>query len=156
LIHNATVKERNMYDIVLFPTDGSETASEAASHAIDLADKHDADMHILYVVDHERVSQMAPKLGSDHIKGSLQEEGERITDEVADTANAAGIDTVVSIREGPPGETIITYADDVGADTIVMGTNGRTGMDRLLMGSIAERVIQSTELPVMTVKRAEE
>ena len=143
-----------MYETVLFPTDGSEAATEAASHAIDLADKHDADMHILYVVDHERVSQMAPKLGSDHIKGTLQEEGERITDDVADMANAEGIDTVVSIREGAPGETITTYADDVGADTIVMGTNGRTGMDRLLMGSVAERVIQNTELPVMTVKRA--
>jgi nucleotide-binding universal stress UspA family protein len=144
-----------MYETVLFPTDGSEAATEAASHAIDLADKHDANMHILYVVDHERVSQMAPKLGSDHIKGTLQEEGERITDEVADTANAEGIDTVVSIREGAPGETITNYATDVDADTIVMGTNGRTGMDRLLMGSVAERVIQSTELPVMTVKRAE-
>ncbi|RJX50823.1 universal stress protein [Halonotius pteroides] len=145
-----------MYETVLFPTDGSEAASEAASHAIDLADKHDAAMHILYVVDHERVSQMAPKLGSDHIKGTLQEEGERITDAVADAASSAGLDTVVSIREGAPGETITEYADDIDADTIVMGTNGRTGMDRLLMGSVAERVIQNTELPVMTVKRADD
>lgn len=145
-----------MYETVLFPTDGSEAASEAASHAIDLADKHDADMHILYVVDHERVSQMAPKLGSDHIKGTLQEEGERITDEVADAASSAGLDTVVSIREGAPGETITNYADDIDADSIVMGTNGRTGMDRLLMGSVAERVIQNSELPVMTVKRADD
>ena len=145
-----------MYETVLFPTDGSEAASEAASHAIDLANKHDAAMHILYVVDHERVSQMAPKLGSDHIKGTLQEEGERITDVVADAASSAGLDTVVSIREGAPGETITDYADDIDADTIVMGTNGRTGMDRLLMGSVAERVIQNTELPVMTVKRADD
>jgi len=145
-----------MYETVLFPTDGSEAANEAASHAIDLADNHDAALHVLYVVDHERVSQMAPKLGSDHIKGTLQEEGERITDTVADAASSAGLDTVVSIREGAPGETITNYADDIDADTIVMGTNGRTGMDRLLMGSVAERVIQNTELPVMTVKRADD
>lgn len=153
-IHNTTVEERGMYDSVLFPTDGSEAATEAATHAIDLADKHNADMHILYVVDHERVSQMAPKLGDDHIKGSLQEEGERITDEVAEMASAAGIETVVSIHEGSPGETITASADDVDADAIVMGTNGRTGMDRLLLGSVAERVIQTTERPVMTVKPA--
>ena len=68
-----------MYDTVLFPTDGSETATEAAAHAIDLADRHDATLHVLYVVDHERVSRMAPKLGTDHIKETLQQEGERAT-----------------------------------------------------------------------------
>ena len=47
---------------------------------------------------------------------------------------------------------ITDYAEAVDADAIVMGTNGRTGMDRLLLGSVAERVIQTTDLPVTTVK----
>lgn len=144
-----------MYETILFPTDGSDTAADAADHAINLAKQHDASLHVLYVVDHQRVSQMAPKLGTDHIKEQLQSEGEKITNEVADAASSAGLDTTTSLREGAPGETITNYAEEVGADAVVMGTNGRTGMDRLLMGSIAERVIQSTELPVMTVKRAE-
>ena len=57
---------------MLFPTDGSDTATEAAVHAIDLASRHDAALHSLYVVDHERVSRMAPKLGTDHIKQTLR------------------------------------------------------------------------------------
>jgi len=142
-----------MYDSVLFPTDGSETATAAADHAIDMANRHDANLHVLYVIDHERVSQMAPELGSDHVKDTLRTEGEKATSEIADMANSAGVDTTTSLREGSAGDTITNYAEDVGADAIVMGTNGRTGMDRLLMGSVAERVIQSTELPVMTVKR---
>ena len=144
-----------MYDTVLFPTDGSETAVAAADHGIDMAVRHDATLHVLYVVDHERVTQMAPDLGSDHVKSTLQEEGERATSEIADKASAEGIDTTTSVREGSAAEMIISYADDAGADAIVMGTNGRSGMDRLLMGSTAERVIQNTELPVMTVKRPE-
>lgn len=142
-----------MYDIVLFPTDGSETATAAADHAIDMVTRHDATLHVLYVIDHERVSRMAPDLGSDHVKDTLRQEGEKATGEIADQASAAGVDTTTSLREGSAGETITAYAADVGADAIVMGTNGRTGMDRLLMGSVAERVIQSTERPVMTVKR---
>ena len=141
-----------MYETILFPTDGSETATEAAVHAIDLADRHDAALHVLYVVDHERVSRMAPKLGTDHIKETLQQEGERATSEIADQAAEAGLETTTSLREGAPADVITTYADTVGADAIVMGTNGRTGMDRLLLGSVAERVIQTTDLPVTTVK----
>ena len=141
-----------MYDIVLFPTDGSDTATEAAAHAIDLAARHDAALHVLYVVDHERVSRMAPKLGTDHIKETLQQEGERATSEIADRAAEAGLETTTSIREGAPADTITGYADTVDADAVVMGTNGRTGMDRLLLGSVAERVIQTTDLPVTTVK----
>ena len=141
-----------MYDTVLFPTDGSDTATEAAAHAIDLADRHDATLHVLYVVDHERVSRMAPKLGTDHIKETLQQEGERATSEIADQAANAGLETTTSLREGAPADIITSYAETVDADAVVMGTNGRTGMDRLLLGSVAERVIQTTELPVMTVK----
>jgi len=141
-----------MYDTVLFPTDGSETATEAAVHAIDLADRHDASLHVLYVVDHERVSRMAPKLGTDHIKETLQQEGERATSEIADRAAAEDIETTTSLREGAPADTITTYAETVDADAIVMGTNGRSGMDRLLLGSVAERVIQTSDLPVTTVK----
>lgn len=141
-----------MYDTVLFPTDGSDTATEAAVHAIDLADRHNAELQILYVVDHERVSRMAPKLGTDHIKETLQQEGQQATDEIANRAAEAGLETITSIREGAPADTITTYAETIGADAIVMGTNGRTGMDRLLLGSVAERVIQTTDLPVTTVK----
>jgi len=141
-----------MYDTVLFPTDGSETATEAAVHAIDLADRHDATLHVLYVVDHERVSRMAPKLGTDHIKETLQQEGERATSEIADRGAAKDIETTTSLREGAPADVITSYADTVEADHIVMGTNGRTGMDRLLLGSVAERVIQTSDLPVTTVK----
>ena len=141
-----------MYDTVLFPTDGSETATEAAIHAIDLATRHEADLQLLYVVDHERVSRMAPKLGTDHIKETLRQEGQRVTAEIADQATEAGLETTTTIREGAPAETIMSHAETVGADAIVMGTNGRTGMDRLLLGSVAERVIQTTDLPVTTVK----
>ena len=109
-----------VHDTVLFPTDGSETATEAAAHAIDLASRHDAALHTLYVVDHERVGRMAPKLGTDHIKQTLQEEAENATSEIADRAAAAGLETTTSIREGAPADVITDYADTVDADAIVV------------------------------------
>ena len=102
------------------------------------------------------MAQGRSDLGSDHVKDTLQEGGPRATSEIADMASADGVDTTTSVREGSAAEMTLTYAEDVGADAIVMGTNGRSGMDRLLMGSTAERVIQNTELPVMTVKRPDE
>jgi nucleotide-binding universal stress UspA family protein len=95
---------------------------------------------------------MAPKLGTDHIKETLQQEGERATRDITDRAATAGLETTTSIREGAPADVITGYADTVEADAIVMGTNGRTGMNRLLLGSVAERVIQTTDLSVTTVK----
>lgn len=141
-----------MYDRILLPTDGSDPAVEASRHAIDLANRHDADLDVLYVVDHERLGRMAPDLGTEQIREALTAEGERATAMVEERAAEDGVDVRKVVRDGPPAETIIGYADEEAVDVIVMGTTGRSGLDRLLLGSVAESVIQGTDVPVFLVK----
>lgn len=141
-----------MYDRILLPTDGSDPAVEASRHAIDLANRHDAALHVLYVVDHERLGRMAPDLGTEQIKEALSAEGERATSMVEERAARQNVTVEPVVREGPPAETIIEYADEEAVDVVVMGTTGRSGLDRLLLGSVAESVIQGTDAPVFLVK----
>ncbi|MGM0605936.1 MAG: universal stress protein [Halobacteriota archaeon] len=146
-------KRSIVYDRILIPTDGSDAAVEASKHALDLAERHDADLDVLYVVDHERLGRMAPQLSTNQIREALAAEGERATSMVADKADQAGIDVKTVVREGIPADTIVEYAGEESIDVIVMGTTGRSGLDRLLLGSVAETVIQRTEMPVFLVKQ---
>lgn len=68
------------------------------------------------------------------------------------TGTGSGLGAVTGVHEGSPSETIVEYAGNHGIDMIVMGTQGRTGLDRYLLGSTAARVLRRAELPVLTVK----
>jgi len=65
------------------------------------------------------------------------------------------VSVVTAVRTGAPYERILDYADQEGADMVVMGTHGRTGVDRYLLGSVTEKVVRTADIPVLTV-RAEE
>lgn len=145
-----------MYDSILVPTDGSRVAGNAIDHALELAGRFDATIHALYVVDTEQASGAG--LGEDfgvetqHVIERLREEGERAVEEVANPADARGIDSVTAVREGKPNQVIREYAAEEGIDCIVMGTHGRKGLDRFLLGSTTERVIRRADVPVLTVR----
>ncbi|WP_254547392.1 universal stress protein [Halomarina pelagica] len=135
-----------MFTNVLVPTDGSPTAEAALVHAIDLASHADAVVHVVYVAD-VTVARGGPMLDL------LRQEGERITKEAASQVSAAGLSVTRAVVEGRPSAEILDYADDARIDLIVMGTRGRTGLDRLFMGSVAARVVRFAAVPVLTVRR---
>jgi nucleotide-binding universal stress UspA family protein len=120
-----------MYDDLLFPTDGSENASIALEHAMSLAERYGATVHVLYVVN-TNYSDIGAT--GDTTIGTLRERGEEVVREAEDRASTAGVDVVTRIEEGDPYRTILEYADE-NADLIVMGTRGRSGLDRYLLGS---------------------
>jgi nucleotide-binding universal stress UspA family protein len=138
-----------MYDTVLFPSDGSEGAEAALEHAIDLAGRYDATLHVLYVADTNRDSVTV--LGTD-VVDALVAKGEEMVAETAARAEAAGLDVVTAVVQGGPSETILDYVADRGVDVVVMATHGRRGLDRLLLGSVTERVVRSADVPVLTVR----
>jgi nucleotide-binding universal stress UspA family protein len=139
-----------MYSDILVPTDGSDAAEAAVNHAVRLASNHDARLHGLYVVDSGSYATM--EIGSAMITDALRTEGERSVGVVADAAAAAGVDAVTDIVEGPIADGVLDYAADHGIDLIVMGTHGRSGLDRYLLGSVTERVVRSSTVPVLTVR----
>ncbi|GAB3688675.1 universal stress protein [Salinarchaeum chitinilyticum] len=144
-----------MYDDVLLPTDGSEGTTAVAAHAANLAQANDALIHVLSVAD-ARNRFESPSSG---LAGDAWEDAERERATAAiDSVVAALPEDVPIEREvvaGVPHEAILDRAREGAVDAIVMGTHGRTGLDHYLIGSVAERVVRQSPVPVMTVRVGE-
>ncbi|SDR10942.1 universal stress protein [Natronobacterium texcoconense] len=146
-----------MYETVLAPTDGSDGSDTALAHAIDLADKYDATLHTQYVVE------SSPAFGDtldddaeEDIYGSLFDAGERAVADVTERGEEAGLEVESSVVRGVPHEEILDCIDENDVDIVVMATSGRTGTSRELIGSVAERVVRSSPVPVVTVNVGDE
>lgn len=144
-----------MFDRILVPTDGSDEASAAVEMALELATVHDATLHALFVVDQPTsVSGIGEGFtGLDNLLDELDARGREITDAIADRARDSGVKTVTAVQRGNPHDDILAYADEHEIDVIVMGTHGRTGVKRALLGSVTEDVVRHSEIPVLTVHR---
>jgi len=122
---------------ILYPTDFSSYSNQAYFHAVALAENHGAQLTILYVYN---------EAGSEADRTYWQEQLEQIHP----------VDPAISVRhvflQGDPATEIVRYARDAAADLIVMGTHGRTGLERLLMGSVAEKVMRDAACSVLVVK----
>ena len=139
-----------MYDEILFPTDGSDASRATLSHAVGMARAFDARLHALYVVNTTYAGVGAA--GSININ-SLRTSGEEILAEFESDIADEGLEVVTEIAEGDPYTEIINYSDSV--DLIVMGTRGRSGIDKYLLGSVTEKVVRTADIPVCTVRTAE-
>ncbi|WP_435066148.1 universal stress protein [Halobaculum sp. EA56] len=147
-----------MFDRVLIPTDGSDPARSAVEMALGLAETHGATLHILFIVDQPTsVSGMGEGFsGLDDLLDALEEKGHETTEAVVEQAKGRGIETKTAVRRGNPHDDILTYANNHDIDVIVMGTHGRTGVKRALLGSVTEDVVRHSEIPVLTVHREPE
>jgi nucleotide-binding universal stress UspA family protein len=144
-----------MYDRILVPTDGSECADRAVDHAIDIAAQYDAELHVLSVIDARDVSHSAPAINFEQIEQTLRTRAESVVEDAADRAEGAGVSTVSAVESGLPDDAVIEYAEEHGCDLIVMGTHGRTGLERYLLGSVTERTVRRSTVPVLTVRERE-
>lgn len=144
-----------MYEHVLLPTDGSEAAANAANEAFEVATNNDATLHVLFVVD-ETAGPLNIR-GSDAQFEQVEAEGAEAVDEIIEQAKQAGVETVTgSVWQGTPYEAILDYAEENDIDLIVMGTHGRSGLDRHLLGSVTEKVVRRSNPSVLTVRMTDE
>jgi nucleotide-binding universal stress UspA family protein len=144
-----------MYDRILLSTDGGVASEAAEAHAIELAASHDAELHVLFVVDESVVTAYSGDEYVDEAEGpehGLEELGEEAIAAVRAAAADAGVETVEAIRHGQPAETIVDYADDEDIDMLVLGTKRRSDEYRTLLGSVTDRVLRLTERPAAVVK----
>jgi nucleotide-binding universal stress UspA family protein len=137
-----------MFSRILFPTDGSEGANAAFGHVLDVAVDTDATVHVLSVADttHDSVT----RIGGD-VVDVLERQGETFVEAAAERAANRGVETETAVEQGGVAETIVAYATDRDVDLIAMPTRGRTGLDRLLLGSTTERVVRRSPVPVLSV-----
>lgn len=140
-----------MYDRILFPTDGSAAAESAIEEVVRSTIDHGATLYVLQVID---ISSLTLNVrGADGTLDRLEAEGEAIVEEVVESAERAGIDTVVgSVVDGVPAEEIVEYAEANEIDLIAMGTHGRSGLERHLIGSVAETVVRQSPVSVLTMR----
>lgn len=146
------------YRTLLFATDFSEGADKAVEHARSLAILTGAQLHLLHVIT-ELSDQRRKRVPADVINTFIHE-----VTQVANTdmetfcqrhfANAAeqGIRITHEVVVGHGYADIIDVADQRGADMIIMGTHGKTGLEKMLVGSTAERVVRHASIPVLTVR----
>ena len=138
-----------MFETIVVATDGSESVRRAVDVALDLAARFDAEIHCLYVVDESDVSSSPERL-REEMETALVERGHEV---VAAVQAATDREVEPAIREGQPAQTIDRYAREIGADLVAIGTRGRHGENRFLVGSVAERVVRTCPVPVLTVRR---
>ena len=143
-----------MFDTIVIATDGSDSVGRAVGLAVDLAARFDASVHALYVVDSGEV-ESSPDVVREDLRDALGEQGNQALDEVVDAATGRddGLTATTEVREGEPATEITEYARSVDADAVVTGTRGRHGENRFLIGSVAERVVRTCPVPVLTVRR---
>jgi nucleotide-binding universal stress UspA family protein len=144
------------YDEVLIPTDGSEPAAMAIDHGLAIAQKTGARIHAVNIVDVGDVAVSPNYTPPTEVIEHLESEGEAATDRIATQARARGLDAIIEVREGFPASDLLDYADEHDIDLITMGTTGRTGLNRYLLGSTTERIIRHAEIPVLAVNAREQ
>lgn len=133
------------YQRIVVGVDGSDHSTTALQRAVELASPSGT-VHLLSVVDVTPINVEEP------IRTQFEAAAKSIVSDVEDVARAAGAKTVeTEVTTGAPADEICSYAADVDADLVAIGTHGRRGVDRLLLGSVAERVLRTAPMPVLTV-----
>ncbi|MFC6613838.1 universal stress protein [Halopenitus salinus] len=141
-----------LYDRILVPTDGSTEGRRAVRHALELAAVHGASVHALYVVNVSSYAGLPMETTWDGVDDLLRSDAETAVEEVESIAADYEVPVETAIVEGSPSREIIDFAEREDCDLVVMGTHGRGGIDRLLLGSVAEKVVRGSSVPVLTVR----
>ncbi|SDD63632.1 Nucleotide-binding universal stress protein, UspA family [Cupriavidus sp. YR651] len=146
-----------MYQRILLAVDGGPSSELAISQAQYMARATNAEVKAIFVVDDSDLFFETSYIDPNDVLRGLISVGQQALASAARKLNEAGIRCITELIERPvaPGQissTIVAQADEWSADLIVMGTHGRRGMKRLIMGSVSEGVIAKTNKPVLLVR----
>jgi len=142
------------YADILIPTDGSEQAAAAIDVGVDITSNYDARLHALSVVE---PIAMGVDFQSADVFELLEEAAQSAVDSVEKKASQASLSKVeTAVKYGHPYREIHSYVDANDIDLVVMGTHGRSGLERYLLGSVTEKVVRTSAVPVLTVRPSNE
>ena len=137
---------------ILIPTDGSDYSMRAAEYGISIAKMLDAQVMVVYVIDEVVLDQLSKVTERESVERELKQDGQRYINYVLGLAEKEGVKADSILAKGRPFEQIVHLAKRLNTCLIVMGTYGRRGTERVLIGSVAERVIEYSTCPVLVVK----
>ena len=137
-----------MYKKILVPTDGSEFAQKAEKHALFLAKTTGADIYALSVTENNFVNGLPL---DDEVYQLNQLLRQRSEDNIKEFEETSGVTFHGIIKEGSPAKTILEVAKEEDIDLIVIGSSGKSGFDRFIMGSVAEKVVNAAKCAVLVI-----
>jgi len=143
------------YKHILIGTDGSELIETVYEHCAYLTRLTNTTLHIVYVLDITAFASVPIDSTWENMYDVLLDEGRAITENAKKAFISKGIDksaVTTVVLEGHPSNELNTYVENNTIDLIVIGTHGRKGLDRLLIGSVADKVIREAKMPVLMVK----
>ena len=144
---------------ILVPVDFLDMTSEVVEYAAYLAGRFEARLTLLHVVHVPPLSEastwldpvISPSIEQD-VRAQMKKTATEKLGELAGKCRERGLEADPAIKEGPPVEEILAQAEAIGTDLIVMGTQGRTGLSHILVGSVAERVVRRANCNVLCIK----
>lgn len=131
-----------MFNTILVPTDGSEFAQKAEDMAISIASKYEARIIGAYVIDDKLIYPYEV----------LEDEGKSILKNLSSKAKESGVIVDEILVVGNPAKDLVTIIRRMKPDLVVIGTHSKKGLEKLLLGSVAENVLKKVEPPVLLVK----
>jgi nucleotide-binding universal stress UspA family protein len=144
-----------MFEKIMIATDGSDPSYQAAKHGVEMARIYGSEVTAIYVVDVKRLVQLPGYAGipgmKDKLLAVMVDEGKDATDEVEQMAVAAGVPCSKIVLRGHPSDELLRYSQVAKMDLLVMGSVGKSGLNRFLLGSVAEKVVQHSKVPVLMV-----
>jgi len=142
------------FDTILFAADFSESSDHAFSYALELAQKFSSRLSIIHVINEpvDLRGFYVPHVSFDNLEKEIAEGAEKMMDRFCAEKLQGFANVEKSVVSGIPYEEIVGKAEAINADLIILGTHGRKGLDHMLFGSTAERVVRTARCPVMTVR----
>lgn len=143
-----------LFDKILTAIDFSENSDRAFDYALTLATRFDAELTVMHVVNEpvDLRGFYVPHISFEQLEKEIEDGAMKMMEEFCSSRFASFSNYKTAIVTGIPYDEIIRKADEMGASLIVLGTHGRTGLDHLIFGSTAERVVRSANCPVMTIR----
>lgn len=141
---------------IMIATDGSDASRKAAMVAVDIARQAIGSITAVYVIETERLSRLPgiatlPEL-NEKLLALMQEEGQHATQFVEDQAIAAKVACRKILARGRASEELLKISQQQEIDLLVMGSMGRTGMEKIILGNVAEKVVLQSSIPVLLIK----
>ncbi len=138
-----------MYDDILLPVAPGSAANDAVPHARSLAEQYDATVHVVSAVDTPEYALSGAQVAS--LASRVEDGAERRVETVTSDLESSGVDVVGSVLHGEPLRVIEDAIDDAGVDLVVIPAHTRTGLQRVLLGSVTENLVRISPVPVVTV-----
>jgi nucleotide-binding universal stress UspA family protein len=141
-----------MFKKIVVAIDGSDISLKALEVALSEARIWNAELHVIYVVETSMFSSIPMDNTWEIIYSLLESEGKEVFQKSKERAAQDGVSLITHLKDGHAGNEIVSLAEELHADLIVIGSRGKTNIDRLLLGSVSEHVVRNSSCTTMVVR----